>query len=107
MKGPEIDKLVIMGESGDRHTRASKVLEQLTGQTPITSKARYTGLKVTEYDLRRRNFSETSNFGFGIREHIDLGTYDPGISIFGMGFYAQKARIGFSPRIKKDDTMAC
>ncbi|KAJ7252667.1 60S ribosomal protein L11 [Mycena rebaudengoi] len=117
MKGPKIDKLVII-------PRASKVLEQLTGQTPVTSKARYTvrtfsirrnekiavhqGLKVTEYDLRRRNFSETSNFGFGIREHIDLGTYDPGISIFGMGFTPQqKVRIGFSPRIKKDDTMAC
>lgn len=139
-----------MGESGDRLTRASKVLEQLTGQTPVTSKARYTvrtfgirrnekiavhvtirgpkaeeilerGLKVKEYELRRKNFSETGNFGFGIQEHIDLGArYDPGIGIFGMDFYVvmgrpggrvakrkqKKARIGFSHRIKREDTMA-
>jgi len=126
------------------------VLEQLTGQTPVTSKARYTvrtfgirrnekiavhvtirgpkaeeilerGLKVKEYELRRKNFSETGNFGFGIQEHIDLGArYDPGIGIFGMDFYVvmgrpgarvarrrqQKARVGFSHRIKKEDTMA-
>lgn len=78
------------------------MLEQLTGQTPVTSKARYTvrsfgirrnekiavhvtirgpkaeeilerGLKVKEYELRKKNFSETGNFGFGIAEHIDLG----------------------------------
>jgi large subunit ribosomal protein L11e len=172
MKEPRIEKLVIskflnsiqsvpnyhthffldisVGESGDRLTRASKVLEQLTGQTPVTSKARYTvrtfsirrnekiavhvtirgpkaeeilerGLKVKEYELRRKNFSDTGNFGFGIQEHIDLGArYDPGIGIFGMDFYVvmgrpgarvarrrqQKTRIGFSHRIRKEDTMA-
>ncbi|EES00248.2 hypothetical protein SORBI_3003G057900 [Sorghum bicolor] len=31
------------------------------------------GLKVNEYELLRRNFSETGCFGFGIQEHIDLG----------------------------------
>lgn len=126
------------------------MLEQLTGQTPVTSKARYTvrtfgirrnekiavhvtirgpkaeeilerGLKVKEYELRRRNFSETGNFGFGIQEHIDLGArYDPGIGIFGMDFYVvmgrpgnrvarrkrKTARIGSTHRIKKDDSMA-
>lgn len=141
---------ISVGESGDRLTRASKVLEQLTGQTPVTSKARYTvrtfgirrnekiavhvtirgpkaeeilerGLKVKEYELRRKNFSETGNFGFGIQEHIDLGArYDPTIGIFGMDFYVvmgrpgarvarrkqKKARIGSQHRIKKEDTMA-
>jgi len=126
------------------------VLEQLTGQTPVTSKARYTvrtfgirrnekiavhvtirgpkaeeilerGLKVKEYELRKRNFSETGNFGFGIQEHIDLGArYDPGIGIFGMDFFvvmgrpggrvarrrAKHARVGFQHRVKKEDTIA-
>ena len=141
---------ISVGESGDRLTRASKVLEQLTGQTPVTSKARYTvrtfgirrnekiavhvtirgpkaeeilerGLKVKEYELRKRNFSETGNFGFGIQEHIDLGArYDPSIGIFGMDFYvvmgrpggrvakrrARRTRIGFQHRVRKEDTIA-
>ena len=141
---------ISVGESGDRLTRASKVLEQLTGQTPVTSKARYTvrqfgirrnekiavhvtirgpkaeeilerGLKVKEYELRRRNFSETGNFGFGIQEHIDLGArYDPTIGIFGMDFYIvmgrpgnrvakrkiKQSRIGTHHRVRKEDTMA-
>merc|ERR1712209_59161 len=116
---------ICVGESGDRLTRASKVLERLTGQQPVTSKARYTvrsfgikrnekiachctvrgakaeeilerGLKVKEYELRKCNFSDTGNFGFGIQEHIDLGIkYDPGIGIYGMDFYVVLKRPGY------------
>jgi hypothetical protein len=78
------------------------------------------GLKVKEYELRKRNFSETGNFGFGISEHIDLGIkYDPGIGIYGMDFYAcmtrpgervakrrrAKAHIGASHKIKREETV--
>merc|ERR1712105_132706 len=87
------------GESGDRLTRAGKVLESLTGQTPVFSKARYTvrsfgirrnekisvhctvrgpkaeeilerGFKVKEYELRKENFSHNGNFGFASRSTL-------------------------------------
>lgn len=115
---------ISVGESGDRLTRASRVLEQLCGQKPVLSKARYTvrqfgirrnesiaahvtirgekaleiidrGLKVKEYELKAGNFSDTGNFGFGVDEHIDLGIkYDPSTGIYGLDFFVVLGRPG-------------
>merc|ERR1719258_354635 len=124
MRKMRIEKLVLncsVGESGDRLTRA---LEQLTDQKPVYSKCRLTirqwrvrrnekiachvtvrgekaeellerGLKVLEYELRKKNFSKNGSFGFGISEHIDLGLkYDPSTGIYGMDFFIHMCRPG-------------
>ena len=137
------------GGSGDKLTKAIRVLEQISDQSPVTSKARYTvrsfsirrneeiaahvtirgpraleiierGLKVKEYELKKKNFSATGNFGFGIQEHIDLGIkYDPTTGIYGMDFFVvvgrhgfrvsrrkdRKGRVGLHHKLCKDDTM--
>ncbi|KAG1676551.1 hypothetical protein FOA52_000094 [Chlamydomonas sp. UWO 241] len=140
---------ISVGESGDRLQKAAKVLEQLTGQVPVYGKARYTvrsfairrnekiacnvtvrgekamqlieaGLKVKEFELIRKNFSMTGNFGFGINEHIDLGIkYDPSTGIYGMDFYVclerpgyrvarrrqRKSRVGVQHKVTKEDAI--
>jgi large subunit ribosomal protein L11e len=122
-----IEKLILnigVGASGDKMTKAIKVLKDLTGQDPVTTRAKYTirsfsirrneeigthvtvrgskalellklGLKVKDNELKKKNFSNTGNFGFGINEHIDLGIkYDPNTGIYGMDFYAVLKRKG-------------
>jgi len=123
-----IEKLVVnicVGESGDKLTKAARVLKELTDQEPVYSVARLTvrtfgirrnekiavhatvrgekaeeilnkGLQVSEYELKESNFSTTGNFGFGVQEHIDLGLkYDPSVGIYGMDFFVVLSRPGF------------
>ncbi len=104
MRKPRVAKVTInigVGESGERLTKAEKMLEQLVSQKPIRRRAKQTNrdfgirrgepiaVKVTlrgkkaEEMLRRLlaavdnrlkagNFDEHGNFCFGIEEHINI-----------------------------------
>ena len=132
-----VDKLVLnigVGASGDKMTKAIKVLKDLTQQDPVTTRAQFTirsfsirrneeigthvtvrgkkamdllkiGLKVKDNELKSKSFSNGGNFGFGIQEHIDLGIkYDPNTGIYGMDFYAVLKRKGLRVTQRKRQT---
>jgi len=77
------------------------------------------GLKVKDNELKCTAFSSTGNFGFGIKEHINLGLkYDPpNTGIYGMDFFTvlaskgkrvarwkhQRSRLGIFQKITKED----
>ncbi|EIJ87449.1 large subunit ribosomal protein L11e [Nematocida parisii] len=127
MKQIKLEKIclnICTGKNDDSLNKAAKVLEQLSGQSPVFSKAKITlrafgirrnekiatnvvirgekamevltaGLRVKEYELPYTCFSSTGTFGFGIQEHIDLGIkYDTNIGIFGMDFSVVLAKPG-------------
>ena len=128
MREIKLKKLSIVinvgGSASSKLNNASKVLKQLTDQSPLFSKARYTlrnfgirrnekisvhvnvkgekameilrkALKVREYELHKSCFNATGCFGLGINEHIDLGMkYDPDVGIFGMNMYVDLKRPG-------------
>ena len=104
MLKPRIEKVVVnmsVGKSGEPLEKASKVLEQLTGQKPGLRKAKKTirdfGVRkgesiacmvtlrkeeakeflkrvfpAIENRLSKENFDQLGNFSFGIKEHIDI-----------------------------------
>ncbi|KAL2483292.1 60S ribosomal protein L11-1 [Forsythia ovata] len=54
------------------------------------------GLKVKDYELLRRNFSDTGCFDFGVQGHIDLGIkYDLSTGIYVMDFFVVLERPGY------------
>lgn len=107
MLKPKIEKVIVnisVGKSGEPLEKASKVLKELTGQTPCKRKAKKTirdfgirrgepiaciatlrkdrakeflkkVLNVVDNKLSRNCFDKNGNFSFGIKEHIEI----PGI----------------------------
>lgn len=101
---PKIEKLVVnigVGKSGEPLEKASKVLRDLTGQTPCKRKAKKTirdfgirkgepiscivtlrkqraieflkkVLSVVDNKLSKNCFDKYGNFSFGIKEHIEI-----------------------------------
>ena len=112
------------GAVGDQVTRASRVIEQLTHQKAMLARSHRTipkfgirrndkiaayvtvrgqrayeilnrALQVHDFEISSRCFSAEGNFGFGIKEHIDLGLkYDRDIGIHGMDLYVVLERPG-------------
>merc|ERR1711990_408343 len=129
------DKLIIniaVGESGDRLTKAVRVLQQLSDQTPVENFARYTvrtfgirrnekiachvtvrgdkamdlierGLKITDYEISAKHFSASGNFGFGVNEHIYIGLKRAGFNV--PKKKAKRGRMGVQHRVTKEDAM--
>ena len=54
-----------------------------------------------EYKLKERSIDRSGNFGFGIKEHIDIPGmgYDPNLGIIGMDIIVQMERVGY--RVKR------
>ena len=134
MRSIHVEKLILncsVGEPGDRLTKASRVLNQLTEQDPVETTATRTirsfgirrgeknathvtvrgeraldlierGLKVRDYEINESNFSTSGTFGFGVAEHIDLGLkYDPSTGIYGLDFFVVLGRPGYRVSRKK------
>jgi large subunit ribosomal protein L5 len=104
MLRPKIQKVVVnlnVGKSGEPLDKASRVLKELTGQTPIKAKAKKTirdfgirqndpiaavvtlrkqkaidflkkVLPVIDNKISRSSFDKQGNFAFGIKEHIEI-----------------------------------
>ena len=114
------------GQSGDPLDKAMTILESLTGQQPSARRAKQTirtfGIRKGEpmacmvtlrgeraeaflkqafagvrNRLNIRSFDQHGNFGFGIREHIDIPgqRYDPNLGIIGMDVMATVERPGY------------
>merc|ERR1711908_132722 len=114
------------GESGDKLTKAAKVLEDLTDQKPVESKARYTvrtfGIKRNEkiavhVTVRGDKAEELIKRGLKVKEYELRIKYDTNTGIFGMDFYvvlekkggrvatrrARTNRVGDFQKVTKDE----
>lgn len=140
-----------VGQTGEELRRAGDILKKITGMNPVQTQCKVKiptwgireglpiGVKVTlrktgaetflktalqakENILLKRNFDKNGNFGFGIKEYIDLPgiKYDPKMGIRGFdvlvtlerpGFRVKRramrpANIGEAHKISKDEAQA-
>lgn len=104
MRKPRIEKVVVnlnVGKSGEPLEKANKVLQEITGQTPVKKKAKKTirdfgiregesiavvvtlrkksavdflkkVLPIVDNKVSKRSFDDRGNFAFGLKEHIDI-----------------------------------
>jgi large subunit ribosomal protein L5 len=104
MLKPRLEKVTVnmaVGKSGEPLEKAVRVLEQLTGQKPLSSKAKKSvrdfgirkgesiaclvtlrkaktreflkkAFEAVDNKISRGNFDQVGNFSFGIKEHIDI-----------------------------------
>ena len=131
MREPVVEKVVVhmgVGQGGRELANAEDILEAITGQEGVRTRARATepdfgiregdpiGAKVTlrgelahEFldtalalaDISRSQFDETGNFSFGVAEHTEFPSqeYDPNVGIYGLDVTVNLVRPG--ARIKK------
>ncbi len=112
---PKRHPCVNLGSHSARYTlrgfgirRNEKIAVYVTVRGDKAAEILERGLKVREYELKRKNFSQTGNFGFGITEHIDLGIkYDPSTGIYGMDFYVCMGRPGYRVSRRKVRFIVC
>lgn len=119
-------------ESGEQVERAYTFVEKLTGRKPIKTlssqrartfrlrKGLPIGVKVTlrndealqflkkvlpavENKVKASSFDNEGNFGFGIKEHLDIPgqKYDPKLGVFGLNVNAALVRSGFRIKTRK------
>ncbi|MBU4246088.1 MAG: 50S ribosomal protein L5 [Nanoarchaeota archaeon] len=119
-------------ESGEPVERAYIFVEKLTGKKPVKTissqrartfrlrKGLPIGVKVTlrdteaiqflkkvlpavENKVRESSFDNEGNFGFGIKEHLDIPgqKYDPKLGVFGLNVNAALIRSGFRVKTRK------
>ena len=133
MREPVVEKVVVhmgVGEGGQELANAEGILEAVTGQQSVRTRANATepefgirqgdpiGAKVTlrresaeEFldtalelaAIERSQFDQTGNFSFGIAEHTEFPDqeYDPNVGIYGLDVTVHLARPG--SRVAKRD----
>jgi len=123
-----------VGEAGDELKKGREIIEMITGRKTIETKCTIKqpiwgirpglpiGVKVTlrkkkareflemafkakENTLEKKNFDLTGNFGFGIKEYIDLPgiKYDPKLGIKGFNVLVSLEKKGYRIKRRKNN----